>query len=245
MLVIDDEANARELIQRSLAKEGFRVELAADGRSGLELAKRLKPRVITLDVMMPGLDGWAVLSALKADPATVEIPVIMLTIVDDKQIGFALGAADYFTKPIDWGRLTAALQGTRRNAEAHTVLVVEDEPQTREMLGRALSKADWQVLEAENGRAALEKLHGAAPTVILLDLMMPEMDGFEFLRELRKRPECRLVPVVVVTAKDLTAEDRQSLNGEVARILQKGAFSTEDLVAQIQALLGVERAAGI
>ena len=117
VLVIDDEAGARELMQRSLDKEGFRVELAADGRSGLELARAAQARVITLDVMMPGMDGWAVLTALKADPATADIPVIMLTIVDDKQMGFALGAADYFTKPIDWARLNGGAAEVRRNAD--------------------------------------------------------------------------------------------------------------------------------
>ena len=238
VLVIDDDPSARDLISRSLAKEGFAVELAADGKIGLEMARTLKPQVITLDVMMPGMDGWAVLTALKADPVTADIPVIMLTIVDDKQIGFALGAADYFTKPIDWGRLTVALQKYRRGSDGHTVLVVEDEPQTREMLRRALVKGEWQVLEAENGRVALEKLDGVVPEIILLDLMMPEMDGFEFMHELRKRPAFRLVPVVVITAKDVTEEDRRRLNGQVARILQKSGLRMEDLVAEVLAVSG-------
>ncbi len=185
---------------------------------------------------MPGMDGWAVLTALKADPATADIPVIMLTIVDEKQIGFALGAADYFTKPIDWGRLAATLQKYRRSPDAQTVMVVEDDPQTREMLRRGLVKGEWQVLEAENGRAALEKLNGVIPAAILLDLMMPEMDGFEFMQRLRQRPAFRLVPVVVITAKDITEEDRRRLNGEVARILQKSGLRMEDLVAQVRAL---------
>ncbi|HEV2210693.1 MAG TPA: response regulator [Verrucomicrobiae bacterium] len=238
VLVIDDEVNARELVARALTKEGFHVELATDGKRGLELARELKPAVITLDVMMPGMDGWAVLRALKADAQTAEIPVIMLTIVDDKQIGFALGAADYFTKPIDWTRLAASLQKYRRAPDAQTVLVVEDEAQTREMLRRALGKADWEVLEAENGRVALDKLNGLVPAVILLDLMMPEMDGFEFMQELRKRPAFRLVPVVVITAKDITDEDRRRLNGQVSRILQKATLKVEDLVAEVRMLAG-------
>ena len=155
--------------------------MANDGPSGIEMARKLKPRVITLDVMMPGMDGWAVLMALKADPATADIPVIMLTIVDEKQIGFALGAADYFTKPIDWSRMTASLQKYRIPANQQTVLIVEDDAPTREMLRRTLVKDHWEVLEAENGRVALEKLNGKVPALILLDLMMPEMDGFEFM----------------------------------------------------------------
>ena len=245
VLVVDDEANARELIARGLAKEGFRVELATDGKTALEMARNLKPQVITLDVMMPGMDGWAVLTALKADPATADIPVIMLTIVDEKQIGFALGAADYFTKPIDWSRMTASLKKYRTPASHQTVLIVEDDAPTREMLRRTLVKESWEVLEAENGRVALEKLTGLVPALILLDLMMPEMDGFEFMEELRKRADCRQVPVVVITAKDITEMDRQRLNGQVARVMQKGSFQMEDLVREVRAVGDVHIGSGI
>src|SRR6185369_8993145 len=119
-----DDATVRDLMDRSLAKDGYRVEVAADGRTGLEMAKRLKPAVITLDVMMPSMDGWAVLTALKADPITADIPVVMLTIVDDKNMGFALGAADYFTKPIDWERLAVVLRKYHKPTVNETVLVV-------------------------------------------------------------------------------------------------------------------------
>jgi DNA-binding response OmpR family regulator len=245
VLVVDDEANARELIARALSKEGFRVELAADGKTGLEMARRLKPEVITLDVMMPGLDGWAVLAALKADPATADIPVIMLTIVDDKQIGFALGASDYFTKPIDWSRLIASLKKYRTPGNHQKVLVVENDAPTREMLRRTLVRANWEVLEAENGRVALEKLSGQVPALILLDLMMPEMDGFEFMEELRKRSECCQVRVVVITAKDITEQDRLRLNGQVARVMQKGTFQMEDLVREVRIVRQVNISMGI
>jgi CheY-like chemotaxis protein len=191
------------------------------------------------------MDGWAVLSVLKADPLTAHIPVIMLTIVDDKQIGFALGAADYFTKPIDWARLNATLQKYRKATNGQTVLIVEDEAETREMLRRALRKAERQVLEAENGRVALQKLNGTVPGLILLDLMMPEMDGFEFMQELRKRPECRQVPVVVITAKDITEDDRLRLNGQVTRILQKTQLSMEDLVREVVSVTGANAGDGI
>src|SRR5205823_2412894 len=133
VLVIDDDPAMHDLMQRSLGKDGYRVEVAGDGRTGIEMAKRLKPTVITLDVMMPSMDGWAVLAALKADPATADIPVVMLTIVDDKNMGFALGAADYFTKPIDWQRLGAVIQKFRKPSANQTVLVVEDDERTREM----------------------------------------------------------------------------------------------------------------
>ena len=237
VLAIDDDPAARDLIERSLSKEGYRVLLAGDGKNGLELAKQHQPDVITLDVMMPGMDGWAVLTALKADPATADIPVIMLTIVEDKQIGFALGAADYFTKPIDWSRLGAVLRKYRKADGPQSVLVVEDDPATREMLRRALEKEGWRVVEAENGRVGLEKLSDGMPTLILLDLMMPEMDGFEFMQQLRARPDGRLVPVMVITAKDVTEEDRRQLNGQVARVLQKSTLNLAGLTTELRALV--------
>jgi signal transduction histidine kinase/CheY-like chemotaxis protein/ligand-binding sensor domain-containing protein len=237
VLVIDDDPSVCDLMQRSLGKDGYRVEVAADGRTGLEMAKRLMPAVITLDVMMPSMDGWAVLTALKADPATADIPVVMLTIVDDKNMGFALGAADYFTKPIDWQRLSAVLKKHRKPSANQTVLVVEDDERTREMLRRTLQKEGWQIHEAANGRLGLEQLAHGAPGLILLDLMMPEMDGFAFMQELRKRPDCARVPVIVITAKDLTDDDRRRLSGEVARILGKDSTSREQLVAEVRQIL--------
>jgi PAS domain S-box-containing protein len=237
VLVIDDDATVRDLMQRALSKDGFRVETAADGRRGLELALQLKPAVITLDVMMPSLDGWAVLSALKSDPATANIPVIMLTIVDDKQMGFALGAADYFTKPIDFQRLHQVLAKYHKPANHQTVLVVEDDPQTREMLRRTLEKGGWQVAEAPNGKVGLEQLDHVSPALVLLDLMMPELDGFEFMEALRKRKEPAQVPVIVITAKDLTEADRRRLNGGVERIIQKGATSPAQVLELVRSLL--------
>jgi signal transduction histidine kinase/DNA-binding response OmpR family regulator len=236
VLVIDDDPNARDLIQRTLSKEGFRVELAADGKTGLELAKKFKPAAITLDVMMPGMDGWAVLSALKADPTTAAIPAIMVTIVDDKGIGFALGATDYFTKPIDWPRLLTVLKKYLTDKAGQTVLVVEDDERMRELLRRTLEKEGWCVSEAANGQRALERLAEGLPAVVLLDLMMPEMDGFEFMAEFRQRPECRPVPVIVITSKDITEEDRRRLDGQVEDILQKSSLSIADLVGEIRAL---------
>ena len=224
-------------MHRSLSKDGYHVVTAADGRTGLELARQHRPAVITLDVMMPGMDGWVVLTALKADAATADIPVIMMTIVDDKNMGFALGAADYFTKPIDWPRLSAALNKHRRPHGGQTVLVVEDDPATRDMLRRSMEKEGWKVCEAANGRIGLDRLAEGMPALILLDLMMPEMDGFTFMQELRTRPDGRHVPVIVITAKDLTQEDRRRLNGEVARILQKGATSTDQLLSEIRSLV--------
>ncbi|MGH8678660.1 MAG: response regulator, partial [Burkholderiales bacterium] len=184
--------------------------------------------------MMPGMDGWSVLSKLMADPELADIPVIMLTIVDDKRRGYTLGASEYLTKPIDRERLIAVLTKYRRDLP---VLVVDDDAGTRSLLRRILEAEGYTVIEAENGRAALDRMGERAPGAILLDLMMPQMDGFEFLSALHEREAWRQIPVVIVTAKDLTAEDHERLNGSVIRILQKGAYAQEDLLTEVQALL--------
>jgi len=236
VLVIDDDPAVHDLMQRSLEKDGFRVEVALDGKRGIELARQLKPAVITLDVMMPSMDGWSVLRALKTDPATADIPVIMLTIVDDKQMGFALGAADYFTKPIDFQRLHTVLGKYRKPSGPQTVLVVEDDASMRDILSQLLEKEGWQVAEAPNGRVGLEQLNGSVPALILLDLMMPEMDGFEFMEALRRRQKGQHIPVIVITAKDLTEEDHRRLNGGVERIIQKGTTSPAEVLDMVRSV---------
>ncbi len=239
VLVIDDDPAARDLMSRFLSREGFHPETAASGEEGLRLARQIHPVAITLDVMMPGIDGWTVLQRLKADPETQNIPVIMLTMVDDRNIGFALGAADYMTKPIDRARLSAILARHRCADEAGCrVLLVEDDEPTREMMSEMLRREGWNVIEAANGRAALDCLDSSCPDLILLDLMMPEMDGFEFAHRLRERHEWRDIPVVVLTAKDLTPEDRQRLNGDVEKILQKGAWDHAALLQEMRRLVG-------
>jgi signal transduction histidine kinase/DNA-binding response OmpR family regulator len=234
VLVIDDDAAVRDLMQRHLAREGLRVVTAAGGEEGLRLARELVPAAITLDVMMPGMDGWAVLSALKADPDLADIPVIMLTMVDDRNLGYALGAAEYLTKPIDRERLLAVLGRYRRDLP---ILVVDDDPELRELVRRLLEREGYTVVEAENGRAALARVEEEAAGLIVLDLMMPEMDGFEFLTELRGHDAWRAIPVIVVTAKDLTPEDHRRLNGYVERILQKGMYSREVLLREVRDLV--------
>jgi PAS domain S-box-containing protein len=236
VLVIDDDPIVRDVMRRFLDGEGFRVVTASDGEEGLRLARQLCPRVITLDVLMPSMDGWAVLTALKADPVLADIPVIMLTIIDEKNFGYLLGAADYMTKPIDRNRLAAILQKYRTDQSACTVLVVEDESATRRMLRRTFKQQGWAVIEAENGHVALERLAEQRPTLIVLDLSMPMMDGFTFIAELRQREDWRAIPIVVMTAKDLTLEERQWLNTTVEKILLKDAYSRDDLLGEVRRL---------
>jgi CheY-like chemotaxis protein/anti-sigma regulatory factor (Ser/Thr protein kinase) len=236
ILIVDDDQTVRDVMERFLTREGFSVATADGGKEGLRLARELRPAAITLDVMMPDLDGWTVLAAIKGDPLLSDIPVILVTIVDEIKRGYALGATDYLIKPIDRERLTKVLRNIC-SALARQVLVVDDDDMTRRGIRLALEEDGWKVIEAENGRVALARLAETRPDVIVLDLMMPEMDGFEFLDEMRRRAEWRDIPVLVVTAKDLTAEDRRRLNGDVARVLQKGASELDELLREIGRIL--------
>jgi CheY-like chemotaxis protein len=244
VLVVDDDQTARELIERSLTREGLKIEAASSGVEALQLARELRPDAITLDVMMPGMDGWAVLSALKADPDLADIPVILLSFVGNKSLGFALGASDYLTKPVDGKRLAALVNKYRRklkNFTSHSlsghILIVEDDITTREMFRRILEKEGWEVAEADNGRTALKQLALTPPNLILLDLMLPEMDGFQLVSEIHSLNSDDPIPIVVITAKDLTPGERLYLNGYVEQILQKGVYSRDALLRDIRALV--------
>jgi hypothetical protein len=209
VLVIDDDPNALDLLGRTLQGAGVRVVTASDGQEALRLAKTLQPAAITLDVIMPGMDGWEVLRELKLDPETRDIPVIMVTMTDDREMGYALGATEFLTKPIERGQLV-------------------------QLLARYA-----------NGRVALARVAEKPPSLILLDLMMPVMDGFEFVIELRKVEAWRGIPIVVVTAKDITDDDRRRLNGDVVGLIQKSGLDRESLLAQLReevAAAGRERA---
>jgi len=239
VLVIDDDPAVRDLLERFLSKEGFRVHTAADGEDGVRLARALRPAVITLDVLLPRMDGWAVITALKADPELADIPVIMLTMVDNQDLGFALGTADYLVKPVERERLLVVLEKYSTPEAPRDVLIVEDDPAARAMMCRLLEREGWVVRTAENGRVGLDLVAERLPQLILLDLMMPEMDGFGFVENLRKREEWRAVPVVVITAKELTAEDRLRLSGYVEKILAKSAQTRDDLLREVSALAAV------
>jgi signal transduction histidine kinase/CheY-like chemotaxis protein/nitrate/nitrite-specific signal transduction histidine kinase len=242
VLVIDDDPTVLELMTRYLEREGFTVLTAGNGIDGLARAREIHPAAITLDVMMPDLDGWTVLAALKGDPALADIPVILVTIVDEKQRGYALGVTEYMVKPIDRERLTALLREVCAGAPGQ-LLLVEDDEDTRSVLRHALEGDGWKITEAGNGRAALASLAQARADAIVLDLMMPEMDGFEFLAELRRHPEWRAIPVLVVTALDLSEDDRRRLNGAVERVIQKTGRAPADLLREVGEALGacVER----
>lgn len=238
VLVIDDDPVIHDLMRRTLSKDGFHVEVASGGSSGIERARELKPDVITLDVMMPGKDGWKVLEAIKAEEGLAKIPVVMVTILDNKQMGYALGASDYFVKPVDFERLGDVLRKLRSPGEGQDVLIVEDDPAFRELQERALGDSGWAVRTADNGRAALELIRQKRPALILLDLMMPEMDGFAVVDELLRVEEWRSIPVVVVTARDLSAADRAVLMQRAQKIVEKHALSLDQLSETLKSLVG-------
>ncbi len=237
ILVIDDDPTIHDLVERFLLKQGFNVKTAKSGEEGLRLAKTIRPEAITLDVMMPGLDGWSVLTALKANPLTADIPVVMMTMVDDQNLGYALGASEYLLKPINREQLGKVLTKYQSEPTSKTILVVEDDPDTREILCRQLRKDNWKVIAAENGRQALRAMNLYSPELIVSDLMMPEMDGFELVHELRQNEKWRSIPIVILTAKNITPEDRQKLNGRVVKIFEKGSYQRQVLLEEVSNLL--------
>jgi CheY-like chemotaxis protein len=237
ILVIDDDATARELISDHLKSQGFSVVTAEGGMEGLKLAKELQPTAITLDVMMPDLDGWSVLAALRQNPELADIPVFMVTIVDEHRRGIALGAAGYLTKPIDRERLHRLIRRYQAPTPPTRVLMVEDDALQRERMLGWLERPQWIVREAATGREALNVLREEKPDVILLDLMMPEMDGFEVVAALQKNADWQEIPVIVITSLDLNAKDRERLNSGVQSVLVKEKFRPEDLVERIRRLV--------
>jgi signal transduction histidine kinase/CheY-like chemotaxis protein len=236
VLVIDDDPHARDLLARALGAEGFRVLTAAGAAEGLRLARAHRPDIVTLDVLMPGTDGWTVLHALKEDPETAAIPVVMVSMVEDEHLGSALGAADYLTKPFDRERLVAAVRRLVPSGEGSgLILVIDDDARTRELLRRGLEGEGWEVAEAADGREALDLLDRLRPALVVLDLVLPAVDGFGVAERLRTAHPG--VPIVVLTAYDVSSEDRHRLGAPATRILQKGISSQLTVLAEVRRLL--------
>jgi CheY-like chemotaxis protein len=233
VLVIDDDRAVRELLQRLLTGAGYAVHTAVDGMEGLTLARELRPSAIILDVIMPHVDGWSVLTRLKNDPDLNVIPVIIVSIVADRNLCFALGACDYIVKPIEKERLLGILAAQGVLPGRRRILCIDDDVDARQLVARAL-EGHYEVLQASGGAAGLQLLEQEKPDLILLDLLMPEMDGFQVLEALRARPAWRSLPVVVLTAKDLTPADRARLDGSVRQILAKSTCTPADLLSLVK-----------
>jgi CheY-like chemotaxis protein len=237
VLIIDDDPVMLEGLSRMLIQEGFWVAVAQDGTEGLHLARTLHPEVITLDIKMPGQDGWQVLAQLKEDPELRHIPVVLLTILDDRERGFALGASEYLCKPVSRDQLLQVLGRLGLSPTGKPLLLVEDNPLTLDALARLLETEGWEVRTARNGFQAMEHLQLEHPSLVILDLMMPEMDGFQLVEAMQRQEALRGIPILVLTAKDLTREDLDRLVGPpVQQVLQKGASFKEDLLRAVRNL---------
>jgi signal transduction histidine kinase/CheY-like chemotaxis protein len=237
ILVIDDDPGAIEIVSAYLGQDGYAVYGVTDSRRALEEARLIQPQAIILDVLMPHKDGWEVLTELKADPSLRIIPVALYTIVDEQKLGFYLGASAYLTKPIDADDLRAT--AARLVASDATVLVIDDDANTREIVLRQLEQAgSYRVMTADGGQAGLEHIAAAAPDLIILDLMMPEVDGFAVLDQLDRQPHTRDIPVIVLTAKDLTIREHEILSQRVNGLLMKGLTSPDQLLGKVSTLLG-------
>jgi GAF domain-containing protein/DNA-binding response OmpR family regulator/anti-sigma regulatory factor (Ser/Thr protein kinase) len=238
VMCIDDDPGVITLYKRYLEKLDYRVIGVIDPTKAVEEARRLLPYAITLDVMMPQKDGWDVLAELKKTPEISNTPILVCSIIQDKTRGFSLGATDYLVKPITEDELRRALERVKREHNVNKILVVDDEPSALQLLKRILAaQPQYTVLEAGGGAQALNVVQSSKPDLILLDLMMPEIDGFAVLEFLKGNPETHDIPVIIVTAKEITREDRERLNGKMAALYNKGMFTAEQLLADISAAL--------
>jgi len=233
VLVVEDDPAAAELLTRQLDRAGFGTEVARSGADAIAKAIARKPAAITLDILLPDLDGWEVLTRLKREAVTSEIPVVVVSVVDNPELGIALGALDYFVKPVPANDLINRLNRfkfVRKGGEKSRVLVVDDEPANREWLKRILEPAGFAVIQARGGKEAIELAKSRKPDLVLLDLMMPEVTGFDVVEALRADEGTKSTPIMVLTAKHLTEADIRQLNGHVSTILKRGSTGATDLL---------------
>jgi CheY-like chemotaxis protein len=245
ILLVEDNPEAAEILARHLDGGGFRIEVARTGIEAVAMARELKPVAITLDILLPEIDGWEVLTRLKADELTRNIPVVVVTVIDNPTLGRALGALDYFVKPVDSGALLSRLGEytftTKVETESIRVLVVDDEPANLDLLVAVLEPAGFSVLKAAGGQEGIDIAKSEIPNLILLDLMMPRVTGFDVVEALRADETTRSIPVMVLTAKELSVADKQALNGQVAAIFQRQSFAGAELVEWIRELVAKRR----
>ena len=237
VLVIDDDATMHDLLRRFLVKDGFNVVSAMSGEQGIKLARQLKPDVVTLDVMMPRMDGWAVLKALKKDPDTRHIPIIMLTMVDEKNLGYSLGATKFLNKPVERNDLLSTIKNVTHGDSVNELLIVDDDPQTHQLIKDMLKKSGWNIAETTNIEQAKEQLKASIPTVILLDLNFTEMDCLTFLQYLREGEEWLDIPVIVVAGSDLTNQEIREVNNTPGVILIKSGSDQSNFYQHLESTI--------
>ena len=245
VLVVDDNRQAAEILGRHLKAGGFRMEVARTGPEALAKARRLKPVAVTLDILLPEIDGWEVLSRLKADPATRDIPVVVISVVDDPTLGRALGAIDYFVKPVDGKALLSRLEqytfATKLKSEPVHVLVVDDEQANLDLMERVLKPAGFEVQTANGGQKGIDMARSQMPDLILLDLLMPNVSGFDVVEALGTEERTRSIPIMVLTAKVLTESEKTTLNRQVAAIFQRKSVAGAELTDWLRAIVAKRR----
>ena len=233
VLVIDDNNHDRKFLHRYLSGEGYNVVMAVNGKQGLQLAKEIVPDMIMLDVMMPEMDGWETLVALKNDPFLVNIPVVMSSIIEDRHLAQTLGAIDYLAKPVDKMRLLNTVDKHITKSARGPILVIEDDPDTLEVTCDLLVQAGWSIQAAESSLEAIEIIEKNPPILILLNLMMPDMDGFEVIKKLRYHPQWQLIPIIVITSVELSTGEYAQLSKQVQNVFQKGKYELQDLLNEV------------
>ena len=235
---IDDDPNVLSLITQELEEEGYKVIGASRAIEGIEKAKEVGPCAITLDIMMPGMDGWEAIARLKDDPKTRDIPVIVVSIIDNKELGFRLGADDFLVKPVDKQSLLSALRSVE-NTDDRELLVADDDPAVVDLVSQLLEGDGWTVRRAANGQEALDEIARKRPDVLLLDLMMPVLDGFGTLQQLRENPDTRDLNVIIITARDLEAHEREELQRNATRIIEKNGLDRERILRELKESINV------
>jgi CheY-like chemotaxis protein len=235
VVVVEDDRRSFDLLRVYLEAAGARVVNAGDGEEGLDTVRRLSPAGVVLDILLPGIDGWDVLAQLKADPGTAAIPVVVVSMLDERGRGFALGAAEYLVKPVGKEQLLAALYRAAAMPERkHTVVAIDDDPLAIELVRASLEPEGWTVLGAATGQEGLALVRDRQPSAVLLDLLMPGMDGFEVVEALRADPETKSVPVVILTSKSMTQQDKERLQGRITYVARKTEFDLSGLAGLLR-----------
>jgi DNA-binding response OmpR family regulator len=240
ILVVEDDEKASKLIKYYLEEQGYSTYIISSGDEVVKLAKEIRPKIITLDMFLPGKDGWEVLKELKEEPATENIPVIIISMLDNKEVGYTLNADDYFVKPVDKNKFLQKikeLNSVKKIKQDGTVLVIDDDPMSVKLTSSILEDSGYKVLKAYGGKEGIEIAKEKNPQLIILDLMMPEMTGFDVLDELKKYNETKDIPVIVLTARDLTKEDMKVLDGRIKQLMTKGSFDKKDFLGEIKKYL--------
>ena len=235
VVVVEDDRRSFDLLRVYLEAAGARVVSARDGEEGLDTVRRLSPAGVILDILLPGIDGWEVLAQLKADPGTAAIPVIVVSMLDDRGRGFALGAAEYLVKPVGKDQLLAALYRAAAMPERkRTVVAIDDDPLAIELVRASLEPEGWTVLGAATGQEGLAMIRERQPSAVLLDLLMPGMDGFEVVEALRADLDTKSVPVVILTSKSMTQQDKERLQGRITYVARKTEFDLSGLAGLLR-----------